>query len=222
MDNKSLDELFHYYGSDKANIFIKNNSKGHGYSDFYKNHLKDIKKNKINILEIGSFAGASAAAFVKYFSNAQVFCFDVNISKFEFSSKNIHVFGLDINKKNKVEKVIKNIFKVHQINSFDLIIDDGSHNLSDILIGLNFLFKYLKKKGTFVIEDFKHPNYYKYNNNLNHIFMDKFLKNLINKNFSNSSIFSHEEQSYLMNSIEKVNYYRGNLSDSDICFIKKK
>jgi SAM-dependent methyltransferase len=222
MDNKSLDELFHHYGSDKANIFIKNNSKGHGYSDFYKDYLKEIKKNNINILEIGSFAGASAAAFVKYFPEAQVFCFDVNISKFEFSSKNIHVFGLDINKKNKVEQIIKNIFREHQINGFDLIIDDGSHNLSDILIGLNFLFKHLKNKGTFVIEDFKHPNYYKYNNNINHIFMDKFLNNLINKKFSNSSIFSHEEQSYLMNSIEKVNYYRGNLSDSDICFIRKK
>ena len=64
---KSLDDLFHYYGSDKANIFKKENRQGHGYSNFYTSQLNYLKKHKINILEIGSFAGASAAAFIKYF-----------------------------------------------------------------------------------------------------------------------------------------------------------
>ena len=29
---KTLEELFHHYGSDKANVFIKDKQKGHGYS----------------------------------------------------------------------------------------------------------------------------------------------------------------------------------------------
>ena len=47
---------------------------------------------------------------------------------------------------------------------FDIIIDDGSHkNLSDILFSIKYLFKILNKKGVYIIEDFKFPNYYKYN-----------------------------------------------------------
>ena len=49
--------------------------------------------------------------------------------------------------------------------TFDLIIDDGSHNLSDILISIKIFFKHLKQKGLYIIEDFKYPNYHKYNNN---------------------------------------------------------
>ena len=33
--SKSLDYLFHEYGSDKANIFKLNQKKGHGYSIYY-------------------------------------------------------------------------------------------------------------------------------------------------------------------------------------------
>ena len=75
----TLDELFHYYGSDKSNIFIKNNKKGHGYSKFYEKKLEKFKDKKINILEIGSYAGASAAAFTKYFPHSNIFCFDINV-----------------------------------------------------------------------------------------------------------------------------------------------
>ena len=218
----SLDELFHFYGSDKANIFKKTNKQGHGYSDFYTNQLDELKKQKINILEIGSYAGASAAAFIKYFPKANVFCFDINISNFEFKSKKMHVFGIDINNKNKSQKILTKIFKQHQFSQFDLIIDDGSHNLKDILFSLNFFFQYLKEEGTFIIEDFKHPNYYKYNRNINHILVDEFLKNIVDKKLSNSSMFNDNEQKYLMNSIKKIDVKKGNLSDSDICFIKKK
>ena len=72
----------------------------------YENHLRNLIGRNINILEIGSFAGASAAAFVKYFQNANIFCFDVNISNFKYTSKNIHVYGIDIKNKKKVKKLL--------------------------------------------------------------------------------------------------------------------
>ena len=217
----TLDELFHYYGSDKADIFKKTKNKGHGFSNFYENKLKDIKEKKINILEIGSFAGASAAAFSKYFPNSKVFCFDINISNFKYKSKNIHVFGIDINNEKKIKKTLNTIFLKHDIREFDIIIDDGSHNLSEILISLKFFFKFLKKKGYFIIEDFKHPNYYLYNKNIKHILIDEFLKNLENKKISPSSVFTENEQKDLANNIEKIEYFKGNLKDSDISFITK-
>ena len=87
------------------------------------------------------------------------------------------------------------------IKEFDIIIDDGSHNLSDILIALKFFFKHLRSKGLYVIEDFKHPNYYQYNRNINHILVDEVLKNLENKKFFSSSIINKENKKYLINFI---------------------
>ena len=79
---KDLDQLFFYYGSDKANFFQNKNIRGHGFSKFYEKQLSILKNKPINILEIGSYAGASAAAFSKYFYNSKIFCFDINISNF--------------------------------------------------------------------------------------------------------------------------------------------
>ena len=217
----SLDELLYLYGSDKANVFKINNQKGHGYSKFYEQKLENYKNKKINILEIGSYAGASAAAFLKYLPNSTIFCFDINISKFEYDSKNIHVFGVDIKDKKKVQIILQNIFLQYKFSEFDIIIDDGSHNLSDILIGLKSFFKFVKNKGLYVIEDFKHPNYYQYNNNLNHILVDEFLINLKNNKISISNIFTEKDQKLLMETIQKIEIFKGNLSDSDICFLYK-
>lgn len=219
---KSLDYLFHYYGSDKSNFFKKKNKKGHGFSKFYTKHLDKFKNDKINILEIGSFAGASAAAFVKYFPKSKVFCFDINISNFKYMSENINVYGLDINKNYKVDKTLKKIFENYKFKKFDIIIDDGSHYLSDILFSLNFFFKHLKEKGIFIIEDFKHPNYYEYNKDVEDILIDDLLEKLKKKTYFKSSIIDREGQTYLINKIDQIINYKGNLTDSDICFIKKK
>ena len=222
IDLNSLDQLFHHYGSDKADIFKFTNKQGHGYSKFYEKKLLNFKNKKINILEIGSYAGASAAALVKYLPNSNVFCFDVNISNFTYRSKKIHVFGFDINNEKKLKKIINKIFNQFQFKEFDIIIDDGSHNLSDILVTLKYLFRLVKNSGLYIIEDFKHPNYYQYNRNINHILIDEFLKNLQEKKISNSNLLNEEMQRSLINSIEKIEVFKGNLSDSDISFIEKK
>jgi len=215
-----LDYLFNHYGSDKANIFSKTNNTGHGFSNFYEKQLKNWKDKEIKILEIGSFAGSSAAAFVKYFNKSKVFCFDVNISNFKYHSKNIEVFGVDINNSKKVKYILRKIFNDYNFENFDLIIEDGSHQLSDILHSLKFFFKYLKKDGIFVIEDYKHPNYYKYNNDIDHILVDELLKNLKEKRNFKSSLFTANDQLYLFGKISKIETFKGNLNDSNICFIK--
>ena len=224
LENKnkdSLDALFNYYGSDKAVVIKNTNDQGHGFSKYYVKHLINLKKKETKILEIGSFAGASAAAFSKYFENSKIYCLDVNISKFNFSSKNINVFGLDINNKQSLHRVIERINLKSNSNFFDVIVDDGSHYLSDILNTLNNLFRYLKKGGYYIIEDFKYPNYYNYNRNINHIFVDEVIKNLQEKKIFHSDIIKDKDQIYLHENIKNIEIYRGNLKNSDICFIEK-
>ena len=83
ISSKSLNDLFTHYGSDKADFFKKENRESHGYSSFYTKHFSNLKNKKINILEIGSFAGASAAAFSKYFPHSKIFCFENDALKYE-------------------------------------------------------------------------------------------------------------------------------------------
>ena len=219
--SESLDYLFHEYGSDKANVFKLNQQPGHGYSIYYEKKLEPYKNRDLNILEIGSYAGASAAAFIKYLPKSKVYCFDVNISNFKYKSKNINVYGIDINNTKKIVKTLNKIFSEQNFNQFDLIIDDGSHNLSDILMSFKFFFKYVKNKGLFIIEDYKHPNYYKYNRNIDHLLVDQIFESLNSKKFFNSNIFNDDDQKELIESIKRIETFKGNLNDSDISFITK-
>ena len=73
----------------------------------------------------------------------------------------------------------------------------------------------------YVIEDYKYPNYFEYNRNTDDILIDKLLDNLKKKNFFKSKFFTKNDQINLMNLIDKIYTYRGNLQESDICFIKK-
>ena len=219
---KDLDQLFFYYGSDKADFFQNNNTRGHGFAKFYETQLAILKNKPINVLEIGSYAGASAAAFSKYFYNSKIFCFDINISNFKYSSNNINVYGLDIRNEKKVLKILDVIFRENGFEKFDIIIDDGSHYLSDILFSLNLFFKFVNKGGTYVIEDFKHPNYYKYNLDTQDIFVEDLLSKILKKKYFHSGFIKKESQKYLFNEVKEIVSYKGNLEDSDICFIQKK
>ena len=217
----NLDQLFFNYGSDKSNKFKYTNKPGHGYSKFYEKYLKKKKNKKLSILEIGSYSGASAAAFKKYFPKSKIYCFDINISNFKYYSKDIKVFGLDIKNEISIHKILKKLTKRKKLEYFDLIIDDGSHNLSDILFAFKYLFKHLKKGGFYIIEDYMLPNLYKYNRDIKDILVDDMLKHLIKKKNFNSNILNETDQIFFQNKIEKIYLEKGRLKESNICFIKK-
>lgn len=135
----SINEIFKYFNTDKGSSWNAN-EQGHGYSTYYEKHLNLLKNKEIKILEIGSYSGASAASFAKYFPLSKIYCLDINIKNFKFSSERINVFGLDISKKTMLNKFYKKANILNDEKYFDIIIDDGSHKLSDILISINEFF----------------------------------------------------------------------------------
>ena len=211
----SLDYLCSYYQTDKAEKYY--NAEGHGYTRHYVKHLKKFKEKKIKFLEIGCGAGISAAAFTKYLKKSTAYCLDVNLTYVKIKSKRINYYGLDSSNKRHMINFLK---KYNQKkDSFDFIIDDGSHNLSDQLFSLNFFFKHLKKNSLYIIEDYKFPNYFKRNNNVKELKISEIIKKIKSKKYFKSNIIENSTIKELFSS--KIYQYKGNRNYSDIVFFEK-
>ena len=220
-NNIELEELFSYYKTDKANYIKSEKTYGHGYAEFYEKHFSNLRDKKLNILEIGSYSGASAAAFVKYFKNIDIYCLDINLTKFLYKSKKIHPFGLDISNKKMIEKFLNKINFFEDIKKFDIIIDDGSHILSDQLKAINYFFKYLNKDGYYVIEDYRFSEYIPHLKDTDDPCIREFfeiIKKNVNKDFKS---ISSETLENIRKNISNIFEYKGNQKISGIAFIKK-
>lgn len=223
--NKSFGYLFNKFGSDKAKKFMWGNKRivGHNYSPFYEKYLKKYKKNKnLNILEIGSLHGSSAAAIYFYFLKPKIVCADASPFFIRYFSKNLRPIYIDT----QSEKVIKK-FSQYLNLKFDIIIDDGSHNIKDQMISLKCLFPYLKKSGTYIIEDLTQ---FKIVPNLNPDDKKKttidFLQSIKKKKNFFSSYFTKKEFFFLKKNVKNISFEKGNYVEkgvniSDIVFIQK-
>jgi hypothetical protein len=230
---QSLNDLFNYFGTDKGTEVIDPYQKkstnldqkfiGHGYGEFYEKYLNIFKDKKINILEIGTWKGASVAAFYHYFKKAIIFCIDKNF-KFQFKSNRVNFFKCDTEKFNEVND-FNNYLKGKKIDYFDVIIDDGSHKYQDILNNFQRFFKRIKTGGYYIIEDFKHhklhPNYAN-DAPSNSTDIDEILLNLNNKDPFKSTILDYQFQNYCFNKISNIKIHKGIQEFSFIVFIKKK
>ena len=228
----NLDHLFNYFGSDKGTSvnhpYDKKKEKimGHGFGKFYEIYFKEFKKQKFNLLEIGAWKGASLAAFNKYFKNANIYGLDRNF-KLEYKSKRINFLNCDTKNLKDLKKLEKKI----KDKRFKVIIDDGSHFLSDIIHNLKFFFKFLDSQGLYIIEDYKHPEYYASLNDTKNkeLFISQLIEKLKKKELFKSELLSEKDQKILIKEIDSVFFHKGIMEDkkinhnvSDIVFLKKK
>jgi demethylmacrocin O-methyltransferase len=144
-NNKNLNELGRLYRTDKID--------SHCYTQHYMTHLQKIRKNKINLLEIGvggydnpNLGGHSLRMWKKYFPHGKI-------------------YGLDIYDKSALQERRITLFKGSQIDTdflaevikatgeLDIIIDDGSHINEHIIETFKILFPKLKQGGIYIAED---------------------------------------------------------------------
>jgi len=223
-DDYSLDQLFNYFGTDKGshvqNPYSDDSDEilGHGFAKFYEKKLKKLKKKTFNMLEIGTWEGASTASFSLYFPKSFIYGIDRNY-RFKYQSKNIKFLNCNIKKHSD----LKEFEKQFRNKKFEVIIDDGSHLLNDMIFSLKFFFKYLDKKGIYVIEDFNAPVYFKELNDgkNNELLIQEILKKIKKKEKFKSKILNNSDQNYLFENISKVEYYKGKTKISDIAFLSK-
>ena len=105
--DKSLDFLFEYFNSDKAEKYInqytppskktKIKIQAHGYSRFYEDIFYPIKNDLLNIIEIGSFYGNASAALFFYFKKSKIYAADINPDMFRYKADRVESLYVNSN-----------------------------------------------------------------------------------------------------------------------------
>lgn len=135
-----ISEILTKYGKDTDKIWH------HRYGDAYDELFERFDRNdKLNILEVGTQRGATLLAWKEYFPNANVIGVDiVDVVPEKY-------------KKYNVTRIISDIKKVDFKEKFDIIIDDGSHYLGDIVHVVATQFVSMNNGGILIIEDVRFP-----------------------------------------------------------------
>mgnify|MGYP001465740709 FL=1 len=223
--NFNLDDLFINFNCDKGSYCVYDYEKKitHKYSVFYEKYLKKNKKKKLSILELGSHEGKGIASFYFFFPNANFYGANINPFQMKYTSKRITELYVDVSCKEIVDNLANHINE-----DLDLIIDDASHNLKDILLALPILFKKLKKNGFYVIEDADQFRVYKELNPTNEKMTPiQILKNIKNNRKFSSKFLSKTDKDYLKKNIKNFYFEKGKsivngYNISDIVFLRKK
>lgn len=125
----------------------------HPYTPFYSMMLAPYKNKPIQFAEIGVAGGASVLMWSRYFSpSAQLSFYDRdqnflnNAQNFGIPNANFHIMDI------KSPESIREGFQATG-GSFDIIVDDSTHDVWDQKILLGDVFPFLKPGGLMIIED---------------------------------------------------------------------
>lgn len=142
-NENNLTAVLNKYNTDKNEGF-------HNYGKYYERYLSPFRYQPIRYLEIGVYQGANLAAMREYFPQAShIVGIDINpdTKKYEQPSKNIFVeIGSQSDK-----QFLQDVHKKH--GGFDVILDDGSHILNDMIASFETLFPLLNNGGVYIVED---------------------------------------------------------------------
>ena len=203
----------------KGDLFIAltgENFDGHDYAKYYESYFQKIKKNKLDVLEIGAFYGNAAAALFFYFKNSKIYSADIFPDLFSYKSERIKNFFVDSSSESSIQESI-NILK----NNFDIIIEDASHSYKDQIISLFMLFPKLNSGGIFVTEELDFPDTRKDMNLKNQKpTLRDILLEVKSGNEFNNSLVSEEQKKYFLSNFNEIKICKGKFNEIAI-IIKK-
>jgi len=202
---------------------------GLDYVSVYEKFFKEIKHEKLNILEIGVAGGHSHASWYKYFLNSEIYGIDIRPQEnLLYKGKRLHYFQLNCTSPKEIEK-----FKLNNKIQFDIIIDDSLHDYEGFIGNIINFFSMVKPGGHYFLEDFKRKderlinmrNYNeKYGKSLMgyYLSMKEIFQKLNNKEIFEYSYFSKDQQKRLHQNIEKIDLFYPEHPSASLAVIKKK
>ncbi len=210
-----LTEIANQYNTDKGtNVVCDNGFKGHGFTEFYYDHIKHL--NNPTILEMGIWKGASTKMFNEYINReCEIYCIDID-PKRDVSNlgDNVHFYVVDQGNEEQLKNFVKEIGDV----KFDIILDDGSHQIYHQMLTYSILRKLLKKDGMYIMEDLhtsfsefssynygeetttldffaKFVPYHRFSKELNHILFNEIKTVILFNNCNNSNTNTRVDRS---------------------------
>jgi hypothetical protein len=214
LKSKNLTELSYLFGTDKLPYL-------HNFIEVYERYFSPVKYKVKKVFEIGVLSGASHKMWKCYFNNAEIYGIDIEPKPW-LEKLGVHVYLADQGDRKQLQAFIEEYG-----SEFDIIIDDGSHYMSDQQISLGFLFKHLRRGGLYIIEDVHTsiPEYYPgfgKDADMGNTTL-KMINDFVTTDKIESKYMLPEETIYLDQCIEYIELSkRTNGLHSTLCIIKKK
>lgn len=173
----------------------------HNYTPFYHDKFQNLKNKKLNIFELGlgtnnvnipsnmgvnGIPGASLRGWKEYFVESEIFGADID-KDILFNEDRIKTYFCDQTNKESIQEMWNNSDLKNKL--FDIIIDDGLHELNANITFFENSFAKLKKDGLYIIEDVGNNKITNYRESLD------LLKNKFNFNYDVYS-FEHQDNCY--------------------------
>ena len=137
----TLTQIAIKYGTDKFG--------SHHYTPIYSEYFEPRRNDKLRLLEIGyggygnpDSGGESARVWVEFFPNAEIVVTDIYPKNMKGDEHFTFKQG------NQTDDAF-----MKSLGSFDICIDDGSHNSADILQTFNTMFPLMNDDGIYIVED---------------------------------------------------------------------
>ena len=126
-------------GTDKDTI--------HSYIETYDKVFAPLQDNARTVLEIGIFSGAFLEILAVYFKNTHIYGIDIDLSNLRFGKDNprIHIYEMNGTDSDSIKKL--------GIDSFDLIIEDGSHIPNEQVATFSNFAPLISPGGLYIMED---------------------------------------------------------------------
>lgn len=144
----SWDEIAQAHVTDKASIGPRGGL-GHGYMGHYERILS--KREIHSVLEIGVQSGGSLAVWAEVFPSANVLGIDIDPDCAQIPGPFDIVIGDAGDREAMGEERL--LLRPYPYDTFDLIIDDGSHALRDTAANMDVWAPRLAPGGVYVVED---------------------------------------------------------------------
>lgn len=143
--SKTLTEIFSKIGHFGNDIGCNDKGGTHTYLETYDRLFKPFQKG-CSFMEIGLAMGDSIKLFDEYFDKSNIIGVDISVVFTPTKYKNkVKIIEADATKYNFLKEI--------EGATFDIIIDDGSHQTQDQLDTFNLLKGKMNKGGIYVIED---------------------------------------------------------------------
>ena len=154
---KSLKEIYKKYARTEEHPTGSDKGTTHGYIELYEKLLAPYRNTKRAVLEIGIQYGDSLRMWREYFPNAEIIGIDslLGTGRFPLNGGTDKIEGVTLLKMDSTFP--HQIFAKFQNEMFDVVIDDGSHELKDQLVTVCSFWPKLGPGGLHVVEDITTP-----------------------------------------------------------------